>query len=151
MIHPNKDYCIFRIDYFADSRLLRNAHAKGGPPPKQHYDRAKDYSVFISKFIEDLTGKNFEFWFRNYLEPRLCAFEEIREKTGIVCTEDSGKLYILVPLDQTDMIESIRKMKNILPKKELKRFPFTNMWSVWNNRDPETFRKLYKHKSKIGA
>jgi len=146
---PNKDHCIFRIDYFADSRLLRNAHAKGGPLPKQHYDRAQEYSVFISKFIEDLTGKNSEFWFLNYLEPRLCAFEEIREGTGIVCVEDSGKLYVHVPLDQTDTIDSIRNMKNILPRKELKRSPFTNMWRIWKERDPDFFRNLYKHSLKL--
>jgi len=99
--------------------------------------------------IEKLTGKDSQFWFLNYLDPRICAFEEIREKTGIFCVEDSGKLYILVPLNQSDMIDWIRKTKNILPKKELKRFRFANMWNIWNKRDPNQFRSLYRHKFSI--
>ena len=146
-MHCNKDYCIFRIDYFADRRLLKRSWDKDKTLPKQHYERINVYHPFIWKFIEKLIDKNRDYWWSNYLEPRLCAFEEIREKTDIACTEDgSGKLYILVPWDRPDIIEYLRKEENILPKKELKQFRYANIWNIWSGRKSDYFRTLYSKK-----
>ena len=147
-MHCNKDYCIFRIDYFADRRLLNRAWKKNNTLPKQHYDRANVYVEFTWQFIKKLTNKERDFWWNNYpLEPRLCAFEEIREKTGIACMEDgSGKLYVLVPWENEDIIRFLREKKNILPKKELKQFRYANIWNIWSGRKSDYFRTLYSKK-----
>lgn len=147
-MHCNKDYCIFRIDYFADRRLLNRTWKKNNTLPKQHYERAEAFTKFIWSFIEELTGMNQEYWFKNFLEPRICAYEKIREDHNIFMLEDNGKLYILIPNNQVNMIEKVRNEKNILPKKELKKFRFANMWSIWAKREPDMFRLFYVLKKK---
>lgn len=126
-----EDFFIIKLRYYADEKVLNKFYKTPGhesqPLPKQHWERAQLYTKFYWDFIEKVTGKNQDFWFKQYMfNTKECVEDEIKGSHGIIIQDCEGWYKFFIPIKHTELIEWIQKNTTI-PTKIIKK---TNMFWI---------------------
>lgn len=125
------DYFIVKLRYYADEKVLKAYYKTPGheslPLPKQHWERAQQYTKLYWEFVEMVTGRNHESWFKEYLfMTKECVEDELKESFGIIIMGGEGWATFLIPTRHTDFFEWVKENTTV-PIKILKK---TNMFYV---------------------
>lgn len=118
-----KDFFIFKLNYYADKKVLDRWHAyEGLPVPAQHIERAQLSNDFLWALAEKVTNKKQKEWREEFLFDTIeCALEEMAETHQIYrwLFRDGWYTYF-IPKKHEDIISWV--IKNIKsPYKILKR------------------------------
>lgn len=135
------DYFIVKLRYYADESVLKAFYKTPGheslPLPKQHWERAQEYTKFYWKFIEKVTGKSSEFWYKQYMfNSRECVEDEINESHGIIVQGGEGWSTFFIPIRYEDIFEWV-KNNTTVPIKIIKKTNmfFINYWGTKINKE----------------
>lgn len=105
-----KDYHIIKVRIYASKYILDKFHKdknnKNKPYPKQHRDRAEQYTKFFWEFFTYVTGITAKEWRSKYFfDSRECALEELQDKHGILTSDASGERIFLIPKGKEEIFE----------------------------------------------
>jgi hypothetical protein len=153
-----KDYYIIKVRIYASKYLLDKYHSdknnRNKPYPKQHRDRAVQYTKFFWEFFTHVTGINDKDWYFKYMfNARECALEELQDKYGILTSDAEAERIFLIPKEKEDLFEWFKenvglpyKVVSVLKYLPLS-FRYSDNYDLGNLRqESEEFTKKQKEK-----
>ena len=121
------DYHIIKVRIYASKYLLakhyNDDNNNNKPLPKQHWERAQQYTKFFWQFFTYVTGINNKDWYSKYMfDARECAFEELQDKYGILSSDAEAERIFLIPKGKEDILEWVKNNVE-LPYKIVSKIP----------------------------
>lgn len=109
-----KDYHIIKIKIYASKYLLDKYHNDKNndkkPLPKQHWERAQQYTKFFWEFFTFVTKITSKEWHAKYFfDSKECAFEELQDKYGILNSDAEGERIFLIPKGREEIFEWLKE------------------------------------------
>lgn len=109
----SSDYYIIKIKIYASKYLLdkyyNDENKDNKSFPKQHWERAQQYTAFFWELFTHVTGIKPNDWHSKYFfDSRECAFEELQDKYGILSSDAESQRIFLIPKDRKDIFDWIK-------------------------------------------
>jgi len=105
----SKDYCIFKIRYYASDYLLKKWR-EGAAQPKQHYYRAEQLTKFKWELIKKITGRTHNYYWKLYMvETTECVFDELVEFHNVLTLDNEKYFLLLIPVKKKKLIEWVKE------------------------------------------